>query len=135
MELLIQPGKLNLADLREAFLKPIKVKLDEQAIPAIQASVDCVEQIIREGRTAYGINTGFGLLASTKIAQEDLEQLQRSLVLSHAAGVGEALDDSMVRLIMLLKANSLARGFSGIRLKVIDFYPILFNDDFTPHTT
>ena len=61
MELLIQPGKLNLADLRKAFLKPIKVKLDEHAIPAIQASVDCVEQIIREGRTAYGINTGFGL--------------------------------------------------------------------------
>ncbi|MFI7965319.1 aromatic amino acid lyase, partial [Acinetobacter baumannii] len=107
MELLIQPGKLTLADLRQAYLNPIKVKLDKSASSAINASVACVEKIVNEGRTAYGINTGFGLLASTKIAPEDLEKLQRSLVLSHAAGVGEALDDAMVRLIILLKANSL----------------------------
>ncbi|MGT2493296.1 aromatic amino acid lyase [Cupriavidus basilensis] len=55
----------------------------------------CVENIVAEGRTAYGINTGFGLLAQTRIAREDLENLQRSLVLSHAAGVGEPLDDAM----------------------------------------
>ena len=120
MELLIQPGKLTLADLRQAYLNPIKVKLDDSAYAGINASVACVEKIVNEGRTAYGINTGFGLLASTKIAPEDLEQLQRSLVLSHAAGVGVPLDDAMVRLIMLLKANSLARGFSGIRPKVIN---------------
>jgi len=77
MELLIQPGKLTLADLRQAYLNPIKVKLDDSASAAINASVACVEQIVNEGRTAYGINTGFGLLASTKIAPEDLEQLQR----------------------------------------------------------
>ena len=76
MELLIQPGKLTLADLRQAYLNPIKVKLDESASSAINASVACVEQIVNEGRTAYGINTGFGLLASTKIAPEDLEKLQ-----------------------------------------------------------
>ncbi|MFC6051301.1 histidine ammonia-lyase [Acinetobacter sp. Ac_877] len=133
MELLLQPGQLQLTELRHAFFNPIKVKLDAQAIPAIQESVACVEKIVNEGRTAYGINTGFGLLASTKIAPEDLEQLQRSLVLSHAAGVGEALDDSMVRLIMLLKANSLARGFSGIRLKVIEAILALINAEVYPH--
>ncbi len=133
MELLIQPGKLTLADLRQAYLNPIKVKLDESASSAINASVACVEQIVNEGRTAYGINTGFGLLASTKIAPEDLEKLQRSLVLSHAAGVGEALDDAMVRLIILLKANSLARGFSGIRRKVIDALLVLINAEVYPH--
>ncbi|RSP35922.1 histidine ammonia-lyase, partial [Acinetobacter baumannii] len=133
MELLIQPGKLTLADLRQAYLNPIKVKLDESASSAINASVACVEQIVNEGRTAYGINTGFGLLASTKIAPEDLEKLQRSLVLSHAAGVGEALDDAMVRLIILLKANSLARGFSGIRRKVIDALLALINAEVYPH--
>ncbi|UQL40919.1 histidine ammonia-lyase [Acinetobacter baumannii] len=132
MELLIQPGKLTLADLRQAYLNPIKVKLDESASSAINASVACVEQIVNEGRTAYGINTGFGLLASTKIAPEDLEKLQRSLVLSHAAGVGEALDDAMVRLIILLKANSLARGFSGSR-KVIDALLALINAEVYPH--
>ncbi|MFA3388245.1 histidine ammonia-lyase [Acinetobacter baumannii] len=133
MELLIQPGKLTLADLRQAYLNPIKVKLDESASSAVNASVACVEQIVNEGRTAYGINTGFGLLASTKIAPEDLEKLQRSLVLSHAAGVGEALDDAMVRLIILLKANSLARGFSGIRRKVIDALLALINAEVYPH--
>ncbi len=133
MELLIQPGKLTLADLRKAYLNPIKVKLDDSASDAINASVACVEKIVNEGRTAYGINTGFGLLASTKIAPEDLEKLQRSLVLSHAAGVGEALDDAMVRLIMLLKANSLARGFSGIRRKVIDAILALINAEVYPH--
>ena len=133
MELLIQPGKLTLADLRHAYLNPIKVKLDDSASAGINASVACVEKIVNEGRTAYGINTGFGLLASTKIAPEDLEKLQRSLVLSHAAGVGEPLDDAMVRLIMLLKANSLARGFSGIRRKVIDAILALINAEVYPH--
>nr|VXZ86937.1 Histidine ammonia-lyase [Klebsiella pneumoniae] len=79
----------------------------------------CVNAILAEGRTAYGINTGFGLLAQTRISTEDLENLQRSLVLSHAAGVGEPLDDDLARLIMVLKINSLSRGFSGIRLSVI----------------
>ncbi|SPL72404.1 histidine ammonia-lyase [Acinetobacter stercoris] len=133
MELLIQPGKLTLSDLRNAYLNPVHVTLDSNAESAINASVACVEKIIAEGRTAYGINTGFGLLASTKIAPEDLEKLQRSLVLSHAAGVGEALDDAMVRLIMLLKANSLARGFSGIRLKVIQALLTLINAEVYPH--
>lgn len=82
-------------------------------------SVACVNAILAEGRTAYGINTGFGSLAQTRISTEDLENLQRSLVLSHAAGVGEPLDDDLARLIMVLKINSLSRGFSGIRLSVI----------------
>lgn len=133
MNIHLHPGQLKLADLRAAYLNPIKVSLDASAHAAIEASVGCVNTIIAEGRTAYGINTGFGLLASTKIANEDLEKLQRSLVLSHAAGVGEALDDNMVRLIMLLKANSLARGFSGIRLKVIEAILALINAEVYPH--
>jgi len=99
----------------------------------MQKSVDCVNQIISEDQTAYGINTGFGLLASTRIAAKDLEKLQRSLVLSHAAGVGEALDDDLVRLIMVLKINSLARGFSGIRPVVIDALIELVNAGIYPH--
>ena len=115
MSLHLKPGQLTLADLRQAYLAPVRLSLDPSADAPIAASVACVENIIAEGRTAYGINTGFGLLASTRISPADLEKLQRSIVLSHAAGVGEALDDAMVRLVMLLKVNSLARGFSGIR--------------------
>lgn len=127
------PGQLTLAQLRAAYQQPLRVTLDHSCHAAIDASVACVESIIAEGRTAYGINTGFGLLASTRIAPADLEKLQRSLVLSHAAGVGEPLDDAMVRLIMLLKVNSLARGFSGIRRQVIDALLALINAEVYPH--
>ena len=129
----LMPGTLTLKQLRTIYQQPVNLQLDARADTAIDASVACVEQIIAEGRTAYGINTGFGLLASTRIAPVDLEKLQRSLVLSHAAGVGEPLDDAMVRLIMVLKVNSLARGFSGIRRKVIDALIALINAEVYPH--
>ncbi|MXS20516.1 histidine ammonia-lyase [Pseudomonas oryzihabitans] len=131
--LTLKPGTLDLAQLRQAYQQPLRVELDPAAYPAIDASVACVENILAEGRTAYGINTGFGLLASTRIAPADLEKLQRSLVLSHAAGVGEALDDDLVRLILLLKVNSLARGFSAIRRQVIEALIGLINAEVYPH--
>lgn len=131
--LTLNPGTLDLAQLRQAYQQPLQVTLDPAAYAAIDASVACVESILAEGRTAYGINTGFGLLASTRIAPADLEKLQRSLVLSHAAGVGEALDDDLVRLIMLLKVNSLARGFSAIRRQVVEALIALINAEVYPH--
>jgi histidine ammonia-lyase len=126
------PGSLTLQQLRQAWRQPVKLTLDERAHEGINASVACVEAIVAEDRTAYGINTGFGLLAQTRIAAHDLENLQRSLVLSHAAGIGEPLDDAMVRLMMVLKINSLARGFSGIRLSVIQSLIALVNAEVYP---
>jgi len=127
------PGTLTLRQLRKIWETPVKITLDQTAQAGIDASVNCVNRIIAENRTAYGINTGFGLLASTRIEAQDLEKLQRSLVLSHAAGVGEALDDDLVRLIMLLKVNALARGFSGIRMQVLDALLALVNAEVYPH--
>ena len=92
----ILPGQLSLAQLRQVHQGALSVSLDESAAAAIEASVACVEQILAEGRTAYGINTGFGLLASTRIPSADLENLQRSLVLSPAAGDGQPVDDWLV---------------------------------------
>jgi histidine ammonia-lyase len=126
------PGSLTLQQLRQVWRQPVKLTLDERAHEGINASVACVEAIVAEDRTAYGINTGFGLLAQTRIAAHDLENLQRSLVLSHAAGIGEPLDDAMVRLMMVLKINSLARGFSGIRLSVIQSLIALVNAEVYP---
>ncbi|SUG67087.1 histidine ammonia-lyase [Salmonella enterica subsp. enterica] len=123
----LTPGQLSLSQLYDIWRHPVQLRLDASAIDGINASVACVNDIVAEGRTAYGINTGFGLLAQTRIADEDLQNLQRSLVLSHAAGVGDPLDDAMVRLIMVLKINSLARGFSGIRLSVIEALIALVN--------
>ncbi len=99
------PGQLTLAQLRAVYQQPVQLSLNPSASAQIDASVACVEQILAENRTAYGINTGFGLLASTRIASADLENLQRSLVLSHAAGVGQPISDDLVRLIMVLKVN------------------------------
>lgn len=131
-QLTLTPGQLTLGQLREVYSQPVTVALDESAFPAISDSVACVNAILAESRTAYGINTGFGLLAQTRISTDDLENLQRSLVLSHAAGVGEPLDENMARLIMVLKINSLSRGFSGIRLSVIQALIGLVNAGVTP---
>ena len=133
IELKLQPGCLDLAQLRQAWQAPVQVQLGAEASAAIARSVACVRRVIDEDRTAYGINTGFGLLAQTRIAHEDLELLQRSLVLSHATGIGEALDDATVRLILLMKVNGLARGFSGIRREVIDALIALLNTEVYPH--
>ncbi|MGV3344260.1 histidine ammonia-lyase [Enterobacteriaceae bacterium LUAb1] len=132
MNFILNPGTLTLAQLREIYSGPVRIELDKGAVPAINKNVASVNAILAEGRTAYGVNTGFGLLAQTRIPAEDLENLQRSLVFSHAAGIGEPLDDNLVRLIMVLKINSLARGFSGIRLSVIQALIALVNAQIWP---
>ncbi|KLN46258.1 histidine ammonia-lyase [Providencia rettgeri] len=131
-KLTIHPGKMTLDELRIVFQQTVTISLDKRAQAAIEKSVATVNKIIEEDRTAYGINTGFGLLANTRIATKDLQSLQRSIVMSHAAGVGEPLDDDLVRLIMVLKINSLARGFSGIRLEVINALIALVNAQVYP---
>ncbi|WP_425642138.1 histidine ammonia-lyase [Marinomonas gallaica] len=131
-ELTLQPGKLSLNDLRQISRRSVKIQLDESAIPAINASTQVVNDVIAQNRTVYGINTGFGLLANTRIAPEDLDELQRSIVLSHAAGIGALMDDQTVKLIMALKVNSLARGFSGIRLSVVEALITLINKQVYP---
>ncbi|GAB6262463.1 histidine ammonia-lyase [Photobacterium sp. R1] len=131
-QLEIIPGKLNLKQLREVSRNPVKLSLHDSALAGMKASTEAVEKIIREDRVVYGINTGFGLLANTRIAVEDLETLQRSIVLSHAAGIGEFMDDATVRLMMVLKINSLSRGFSGIRPEVVNALITLVNAEVYP---
>lgn len=130
--LMIKPGLLTLAELRQISRHPVQLSLDPSCVDNIHASTQIVNQVIAENRVAYGINTGFGLLANTRIAPEDLETLQRSIVLSHAAGIGEFMNDETVRLMMVLKINSLARGFSGIRLSVIEALMQLVNAQVYP---
>lgn len=131
-ELHIKPGQLRLSQLRKISRNTVQVSLESGCIEAIHASTQVVNQVIAENRVAYGINTGFGLLANTRIAPEDLETLQRSIVLSHAAGIGEFMNDETVRMMMVLKINSLARGFSGIRLSVIEALMKLVNAEIYP---
>ncbi|WP_341502282.1 histidine ammonia-lyase [Gallaecimonas sp. GXIMD4217] len=131
-ELVLKPGTLTLAQLRRVAREPVQLSLDPSALPAIEASAAQVQKVISEDRTVYGINTGFGLLANTRIAHHELEELQRRIVLSHAAGIGELMSEDTVRLLMVLKLNSLSRGFSGIRPVVLDGLMALINAQVYP---
>jgi histidine ammonia-lyase len=112
--IMLTPGRATLADWR-AIADGAAVRLDPAALPAIEASARTVEAIVAKGEPVYGINTGFGKLASVHVPPGDLATLQRNIVLSHAAGVGEPMRPANVRLMMALKLASLGRGASGVQ--------------------
>ena len=128
----IVPGKLTLPLLRKARDGHYQFEVDAAAWGEIRAGASTVERIVAKGEPAYGINTGFGKLANTHIPTDQLQALQRNLVLSHSAGVGEPLADPVVRLILILKIASLARGRSGVRPVIIDALVRLLNADVYP---
>ena len=128
----VRAGELDLPTLRRIHEQPVALRLAAHDRGRIAAAGALVDKIIAAGDAAYGINTGFGLLAQTRIPTEQLELLQRNLLLSHAAGVGDALPDSVVRLILALKINALARGHSGITMAVIDALLALLEHEVYP---
>ena len=130
--LLLRPGRLALPDLRRIWSERSTLALDPDARPAVDAAAAVVAKVIAEGRTVYGINTGFGLLARTRIDSARLSELQRALVRSHSAGTGALLDDAVVRLVIALKAASLACGHSGIRWEVIELLVGINNAGIVP---
>lgn len=130
--LILQPGALSLSDLRAAWQAPGTLALTPEAYAAIETSAATVQAIVAKGDPAYGINTGFGLLAKRHIPQAQLEQLQQNLILSHAVGTGELLPDHVVRLILLAKIGSLARGYSGVRPLIVDTLVALYNAGIMP---
>ncbi|MES2261056.1 MAG: histidine ammonia-lyase [Pseudomonadota bacterium] len=128
----LKPGAITLVELRAAWTAPSRLTLATEAYPVIEASAAAVRAIVAKGDAAYGINTGFGLLAKTRIPDEKLEQLQRNLILSHSVGTGELLSDAVVRLVMLMKIGSLARGYSGVRPLIVDTLIALYNAGIMP---
>jgi histidine ammonia-lyase len=117
---LLRAGHLTLPLLRRIYQEPSVLRLGAEDRARITAASALVDKIVSVGDAAYGINTGFGLLAQTRIPTDQLALLQRNLLLSHAAGVGEPLPDPIVRLILALKVNALARGYSGISASIIE---------------
>ena len=111
----LQPGRVSIEAWRSIY-RGADVRLDPACTAAIEASARAVELIVARGEPVYGINTGFGKLASVSIGAGDLGRLQTNIVLSHAAGVGEPMRTDIVRLMLALKLASLARGASGVRL-------------------
>jgi histidine ammonia-lyase len=116
----IVPGKLGLAEIAAIRAGGVSLALDASIRPALQASADVVRRAASGDAPVYGVNTGFGKLAQTRISEDDLAALQLNLIRSHSVGVGEPLPPSVVRLMLALKAASLARGASGVREEVVD---------------
>ena len=129
----LTPGRISLAQLRQIARTDCALHIDPACHAAIDKAADTVNAIAASGKPAYGINTGFGRLAQTHIPHEQLELLQRNLVLSHAVGVGEPMSAPVVRLIIALKLSSLGRGHSGVRRTVIDALLTLFNANVLPY--
>lgn len=123
---------LTLAEVRAALSGPITVELTAQAKSLIVRSAETVQRLLATGDAIYGVNTGFGKLAKTRIAMGDLSRLQINIVRSHAAGVGVPLEAGVVRLIMLMKLNALAQGASGISLAAMEALAALINADVLP---
>lgn len=128
----LTPGGLTLDDLERSYRSPVRVEIDEQARSVVDEAAAIVRRAAAGDEAVYGVNTGFGKLASTRIDAADTETLQRNLILSHCCGVGEPLAEAVVRLVMLLKINSLARGASGVRWQVIRQLVDMLNADLVP---
>nr|XP_061808143.1 histidine ammonia-lyase-like [Nerophis lumbriciformis] len=131
-ELHLQAGELTLGQLRKTWRQRLRLTLDESSWQRLSEARRTISRTLEAGRVTYGVNTGFGRMAQTRIAADQLGALQRNLLLSHATGVGEPLDDATVRLILLLKINGLARGHSGVRPEVIRALLAFLEHDLLP---
>jgi histidine ammonia-lyase len=129
--LILKPGDVTLAEWNAIYRGSTPV-LDPACWPKIKASADAVARIVAKGEPVYGINTGFGKLASVRIDAADLETLQRNIVLSHAAGVGEPMPVAIVRLMMALKLASLSQGASGVRPETVELLQAMLAADVIP---
>ena len=132
MNLIVDNQRIELGILRQAWQSPLTVSLGDGARQRIAASNELIDEVVAGGEQVYGVNTGFGQLAQVRIDVEQLAALQENLVRSHAVGVGEDLDDDVVRLIMLMKVVALAEGFSGVRLELVEALCELINRNICP---
>jgi histidine ammonia-lyase len=120
-ETIILNGKdLTLEQVIEVSRGGVKIELSSEAVEAVNASRKIIDDIVESKRTVYGVNTGFGSLVKVSIPQEETRQLQENLIRTHSSGFGDPLKEDEVRAIMLIRVNSLLKGYSGIRLSTIE---------------
>src|ERR1700723_3683872 len=127
MPILLTGNDLTFDQLYSVALHHETVALSPAAVTRMKASRAVVDRLVASGETAYGINTGFGKLASLRISTEQVRQLQINLVRSHACGVGAPLSEAETRAMMLLRANALAKGLSGIRPETVEVLCAMLN--------
>jgi histidine ammonia-lyase len=127
----LDPETVSLGQLRELW-SGAAARLDDASLQRIASAAASVDRIVASGETVYGVNTGFGLLANTRIPDDRLAELQTNLILSHSAGLGDPLPRHVTRLMIALKLLGLGRGHSGVRLLVVDALQTLLDRDAMP---
>ena len=132
MKIELTGDDLTLEQFEQVVLGRARVSLGVRARKKVQRARDVVAKAVAENKTVYGVTTGFGDLARMKIAPEQLRQVQVNLLRSHASGVGEPLSDTETRAVLLLRANVLAKGFSGVRQEVVENLCALLNREIYP---
>jgi histidine ammonia-lyase len=125
-------GHLSIPQLFDIAYNGVQVHLTADAARRIQKARNLIERWVASGETVYGVTTGFGEFANVRIEVKDLEQLQENLILSHAAGAGEPLPKEVVRAMMVLRVNALAKGHSGVRLSTVKLLIEMLNCDIVP---
>src|SRR3982751_6223197 len=127
----LNPEAIDLGTLRKLW-QGEAAALDDAAMQRVAAAAASVDRIVASGETVYGVNTGFGLLANTRIPDDRLAELQTNLILSHSAGLGDPLPRHVTRLMIVLKLLGLGRGHSGVRPVVIEALQRLLDADAMP---
>ena len=131
-KVIINGNDLNLEDFMKVTRENGQVEISEEAIKGVERSRKLVDKFVEENQVVYGITTGFGKFSDVGITGEQTKTLQRNLIISHACGVGNPLDEEIVRGILLLRANALAKGYSGIRLSTLDILIHMLNEGVHP---
>jgi histidine ammonia-lyase len=124
---------LTLTEVYMVAYHQVKVEVASDSWSKVLASRGVIERILRSGETVYGVNTGFGSLVNTQIEVDQLKELQRNLIRSHATAIGPAMEKEMVRAMMVIRLNSLCKGYSGVHPDVLNQIVDYLNHDITPH--
>jgi histidine ammonia-lyase len=130
--LALTPQGLKLKDIIDVARNSYTVSVSEELLDKVKKALAVVDKAVSEGKIVYGVTTGFGALSDKIIPKKDVEKLQRNLLLSHSAGVGEPLDKETVRALMLLRANALARGYSGVSPSALELIIKMLNEQVHP---
>ena len=119
--MIIKPKKYKIEDFSNFLNNSKSVVLSNLSSELIKKSRVSIEKAIKEENTIYGVNTGFGKLSQIKIKHDQISKLQENLILSHATGLGQPVNDTVVKLILLTKIISLSMGYSGVRISIVNF--------------
>ncbi len=131
-EIFVGMEEMTLEDLANISRQGVKVQLTKGSQKRIKKARKLIEQLVQEEKSIYGVTTGFGALSDVAISKKDTRQLQKNILMSHAAGVGDVFDEETVRAVMALRIKDLARGYSGIRLKTVRHLITLLNQGVCP---